>query len=85
MAGIDLPVICTQHQYIVTASIPEVQALDRELPVLRDLDGSYYLRQERDGLLVGPYESWDTMKLQDQWFDNGVSQGILDIYKSLYG
>ena len=26
------------------------------LPVLRDLAGSSYIRQERDGILIGPYE-----------------------------
>eukprot|EP00729_Bicosta_minor_P031732 gene31732-27562_t len=26
------------------------------LPVLRDLVGSSYIRQERDGILIGPYE-----------------------------
>jgi hypothetical protein len=26
------------------------------VPCLRDLAGSSYIRQERDGLLIGPYE-----------------------------
>ena len=34
----------------------EVGALARELPVLRDPDASYYVRQEGGGLLVGPFE-----------------------------
>ena len=28
----------------------------KKLPLLRDPDSSYYLRQEKDGLLLGPYE-----------------------------
>ena len=56
MCGMNLPLVPMEHQYVVTKSVPEVQALKREFPVLRDLDGSYYLRQERDGILVGPYE-----------------------------
>ena len=56
MCGMDLPLVPMEHQYLVTKSIPEVQALKREIPVLRDLEGSYYLRMERDGLLIGPYE-----------------------------
>ena len=56
MCGMDLPLVPMEHQYLVTKSIPEVQALKQEIPVLRDLEGSYYLRMERDGLLVGPYE-----------------------------
>ncbi|XP_032330776.1 dimethylglycine dehydrogenase, mitochondrial isoform X4 [Camelus ferus] len=65
-----------QHQYVVTSSIPEVKALKRELPVLRDLEGSFYLRQERDGLLFGPYESQEKMKVQDTWVTNGVPPGF---------
>ncbi|XP_015427061.1 PREDICTED: dimethylglycine dehydrogenase, mitochondrial [Myotis davidii] len=61
-----------QHQYVVTSTIPEVKALKKELPVLRDLEGSYYLRQERDGLLFGPYESQEKMKVQDSWVTSGV-------------
>ena len=56
MCGMNLPLVPMEHQYLVTKSIPEVQALKREIPVLRDLEGSYYLRMERDGLLIGPYE-----------------------------
>ena len=36
-----------------------------KLPLLRDPDVSYYLRQERDGLLLGPYE-W---KATPHWLD----------------
>ena len=35
---------CFCPQYLVTKSVPEVQALKREIPVLRHLDGSFYLR-----------------------------------------
>ncbi|XP_072049472.1 dimethylglycine dehydrogenase, mitochondrial-like [Amphiura filiformis] len=76
MVGLDMPVTITQHQYAVTTTIPEIEDLGREVPVIRDLDGSYYVRQERKGLLIGPYESADTMKVQEQWFDSGVPQGF---------
>lgn len=75
MIGLEHPLIPVQHQYVVTSTIPEVKALKRELPVLRDLEGSYYLRQERDGLLFGPYESQEKMKVQDSWVANGVPLG----------
>ena len=39
LAGITLPIIPAHHQYVVTSSLPEVQALKTELPVIRDLDG----------------------------------------------
>nr|XP_002815732.3 dimethylglycine dehydrogenase, mitochondrial isoform X1 [Pongo abelii] len=76
MIGLEHPLIPVQHQYVVTSTIPEVKALKRELPVLRDLEGSYYLRQERDGLLFGPYESQEKMKVQDSWVTNGVPPGF---------
>eukprot|EP00076_Gallus_gallus_P007601 XP_003643002.1 dimethylglycine dehydrogenase, mitochondrial [Gallus gallus] len=76
MIGLQHPVIPVHHQYVVTSTVPEVKALKTELPVIRDLEGSYYLRQERDGLLFGPYESQEKMKLQDSWVTNGVPPGF---------
>uniref|UniRef100_F7DS18 Dimethylglycine dehydrogenase, mitochondrial n=1 Tax=Ornithorhynchus anatinus TaxID=9258 RepID=F7DS18_ORNAN len=76
MIGLQHPLIPVHHQYVVTSTIPEVKALKRELPVLRDLEGSYYLRQERDGLLFGPYESQEKMKLQSSWVTDGVPPGF---------
>ena len=58
MVGLDLPVVSLQHQYLVTEAIPEIEAHGRPLPIVRDPDVSWYLRQERAGLLLGPYE-WD--------------------------
>jgi dimethylglycine dehydrogenase len=59
MVGQYLPIVAMSHQYLVTEAIPELQARrDKKLPLLRDPDVSYYLRQERSGLLLGPYE-WD--------------------------
>ncbi|XP_075303011.1 dimethylglycine dehydrogenase, mitochondrial [Opisthocomus hoazin] len=76
MIGLQHPLVPVHHQYVVTSTIPEVKALKTELPVIRDLQGSYYLRQERDGLLFGPYESKEKMKLQDSWVTNGVPPGF---------
>ena len=60
MVGLDVPVLPVQHQYIVTEPHPEIQARRREgLPemgVLRESDGSWYMREEAGGLLLGPYE-----------------------------
>ena len=68
MAGMDIPIIAIHHQFMVTAPIDEVKALKKEPPVIRDLEGSYYLRQERSGLLFGPYEEPSKMRLQEQWY-----------------
>ncbi|CAH3156069.1 unnamed protein product [Porites lobata] len=75
MAGHELPLAAIHHQYLVTSTVPEVAALEHEVPVIRDLEGSYYCRQERKGLLVGPYEHPDKMRLQDEWWD-GVPPGF---------
>ena len=58
LAGVNVPLVSVQHQYLVTEQIPELVTRDDKLPLLRDPDTSYYLRQERHGLLLGPYE-WD--------------------------
>jgi dimethylglycine dehydrogenase len=56
LAGVELPIVPLQHQYVVTEPIPEVGARTAELPVFRDPDNSFYARQEGGGLLVGPFE-----------------------------
>lgn len=56
LAGLDLPIVSMQHQYVVFDHIPELAALGRRVPIVREVDVSYYCRQEVDGLLVGPYE-----------------------------
>ena len=57
MMGLDLPVVPMLHQYLVTDRIEAVAALERPLPMIRDPEESWYLRQERDGLICGPYEA----------------------------
>ncbi|XP_077354132.1 dimethylglycine dehydrogenase, mitochondrial isoform X2 [Festucalex cinctus] len=76
LIGFEHPTIPVHHQYLVTATVPEVKALKKELAVIRDLEGSYYLRQERDGLLFGPYEKMEKMVLQDSWVRDGVPPGF---------
>ena len=56
MAGITLPLQPTEHQYFVTETIAQIDAMDRRLPSVADRDGEYYLRQEGQGLLIGAYE-----------------------------
>lgn len=58
MIGEDLPIATLSHQYLITEDIPALTARgSARLPLVRDPDVSYYLRQERHGLLLGPYES----------------------------
>jgi dimethylglycine dehydrogenase len=60
MFGRDLPMMVMSHQYILFDEIPELKAWSQEagrkLPLLRDVDSSYYLRQEKYGMNLGPYE-----------------------------
>ena len=56
MVGLDLPLSPLQHHYFVTETIPEVAALDFEVPMTVDLEGFTYIRQDQQGVLVGIYE-----------------------------
>lgn len=56
MAGVDLPVTPMEHHYLVTDELESLKALDGEIPVVVDLDGFSYTRQEQNGLLLGVYE-----------------------------
>jgi dimethylglycine dehydrogenase len=56
MVGVDLPVAPMEHHYLITEQIPEVAALQCELPIAVDLEGFSYLRQEGKGVLLGVYE-----------------------------
>lgn len=69
LTEIELPLVPIEHQYIITKPIKKVQALSAEPPVLRDLQGSFYMRTERGGLLVGPYEEKDKMKVLENWHE----------------
>ncbi len=58
--GRTVPMAVMSHQYFLTDEIPELKQWSDEnnakLPLLRDVDSSYYLRQEKYGLNLGPYE-----------------------------
>ncbi len=60
MVGLDVPVIPVEHQFIVTEPHPEIRQRRAdglpEMGVLRESDGSWYMREENGGLLLGPYE-----------------------------
>ncbi len=60
MIGLDIPVIPVEHQYLVTEPHPELQKRRAdglpEMAVLRESDGSWYLREENGGFILGPYE-----------------------------
>jgi dimethylglycine dehydrogenase len=75
MVGLELPVIAVEHQYLVTEEIPELLERKKqnlpELAVLRESDQSYYMREERQGLILGPYE-----KGAPAWAVDGVPENF---------
>jgi dimethylglycine dehydrogenase len=51
------PISNLLHHYLITEPLQELEQLARELPVVRDPFSNCYLREEGDGILVGPYET----------------------------
>ncbi|WP_299816605.1 FAD-dependent oxidoreductase [uncultured Jannaschia sp.] len=59
LLGIRTPAIVVEHQYIVTEPDPalvEWRQSNPQHPVLRDADARWYVREERGGWILGPYE-----------------------------
>ncbi|MCM2398653.1 FAD-dependent oxidoreductase [Rhizobium sp. S95] len=60
MVGLELPVLAMEHMYLITEDMPEVieynQRSGKEIQHCVDFDGEIYLRQERNGMLMGTYE-----------------------------
>jgi len=59
LLGLKIPAIPVEHQYIVTEPDPalvEWRKQNGEHPVLRDADAKWYVREERGGWILGPYE-----------------------------
>ncbi len=58
--GRTVPMMVMSHQYLLSEEVPEIiewsKEHGRKLPLLRDVDISYYLRQEKNGFNLGPYE-----------------------------
>ncbi|WYK19483.1 FAD-dependent oxidoreductase [Roseovarius sp. W115] len=73
MMGVNVPSVPVLHQYLVTDTVGAVaerqsQGLP-ELPIIRDPEESWYVRQERDGLILGPYE-----REAQVWSPDGVPE-----------
>jgi dimethylglycine dehydrogenase len=85
MFGINVPSIPVEHQYIVYDESPELKeyrlAGGKELAVLRESDQSYYLREERMGWILGPYEAGAPARFADgvpEWFGKNLFEGDLE-------
>ncbi|WP_170422239.1 GcvT family protein [Ruegeria arenilitoris] len=55
MAGLQLPVVTLEHQYMVTTALPQLEEDTALFPLIRDPDIRFYLRRERNALLLGSY------------------------------
>jgi len=66
-----VPMTVMSHQYMVFGEVAEIEewsaAQGRKLPLLRDVDTSYYLRQEKNGFNLGPYER----DCRARWIESG--------------
>jgi dimethylglycine dehydrogenase len=57
MVGVDHPLTPMLHHYLVTEDIPQVKAIEGDMPAVTDLEGFTYLQREGDGVLLGVYET----------------------------
>lgn len=53
LAGVNVPLVSVQHQYLITDAIP---GITRDLPTLRDPDRLTYYKEDVGGLVMGGYE-----------------------------
>ncbi|MEP3275488.1 MAG: FAD-dependent oxidoreductase [Stappiaceae bacterium] len=67
-AGVNVPLVSVQHQYIVTDKIDGVSA---DLPTLRDPDRLTYYKEDVGGLVMGGYESNPI-----PWAEKGIPEGF---------
>lgn len=67
LAGARLPLMPVEHHYLVTENVPEIEAMEGELPTMSDGEAGLYMRQETQGILLGAYE--DTCH---HWAEDGT-------------
>ena len=68
LAGVNVPLVSVQHQYLITEKIDSVPA---NLPTLRDPDRLTYFKEEVGGLVMGAYEPNPI-----PWAINGIPDGF---------
>ena len=75
LVGLDIPCVPVLHQFLVTDVINELKQRNQqclpELPVLREDRIKFYLREERQGLIFGPYDPNPPV-----WAVDGVPSGF---------
>ncbi len=56
MVGGILPAVSIEHEFLVTETIPDIEQLGHELPMLWDMSVPLYTRADRKGLIISCYE-----------------------------
>jgi sarcosine dehydrogenase len=67
-AGVNVPLVSVQHQYLITEKI---EGVPRNLPTLRDPDRLTYYKEEVGGLVMGGYEPNPI-----PWAEDGLPEGF---------
>jgi len=68
LAGVNIPLVSVQHQYLITDKIASVEP---DLPTLRDPDRLTYFKEDVGGLVMGGYEPNPV-----PWAQNGIPDGF---------
>lgn len=56
LLDIDYPVIAMEHMYFITDDIPDLVNREQRIPMVRCPKDTFYMRQEKKGILLGIYE-----------------------------
>ena len=56
LINIRYPIVAMEHMYFITEPISDLVGRDDRVPMVRCPRDTFYMRQEKDGLLVGVYE-----------------------------
>ncbi len=68
MAGVNIPLVSVQHQYLVTEAMAGIAV---DLPTLRDPDRLTYFKEDVGGLVMGGYEPNPI-----PWAQDGIPEGF---------
>ncbi len=88
MAGLHAPVVTLEHQYMVTSPLAALEKDPATFPLIRDPDMRFYLRRERNALLLGSYAHEGRPVWQDgvpQDFDHQLFPDDIDGMMAVFG
>ncbi|MEX0351102.1 MAG: FAD-dependent oxidoreductase [Paracoccaceae bacterium] len=87
LAGLKLPVVTLEHQYMVTSALPQLDTDADLFPLIRDPDLRFYLRRERNAFLLGSYAHEGRPAWQDgvpEDFDHQLFADDIDGMMAVY-